>query len=74
MNIVLFFAIITQVILIWQMYTMNRNKKKSLLVIVTMVYAEPEGNSYETIIMEVINNGKEQINRKLPSNRYQTNN
>ena len=54
MNIVLFFAIITQVILFWQMYTMNRNKKKSLLVIVTMVYAEPEGNSYETIIMEVI--------------------
>ena len=54
MNIVLFFAIITQVILFWQMYTMNRNKKKFLLVIVTMVYAEPEGNSYETIIMEVI--------------------
>ena len=54
MNIVLFFAIITQVILFWQMYTMNRNKKKSLLVIVTMVYAEPEGNNYDTIIMEVI--------------------
>ena len=64
-NIVLFFAIISQVITVWQLYTMNYRKQGGFLV---------KPLKKNIFIMEVMNHGKEQISRQLSGYRYQTNN
>jgi len=53
-NIVLFFAIISQVITVWQLYTMNYRKQRGFLV---------KPLKKNIFIMEVMNHGKEQISR-----------
>ena len=53
-NIVLFFAIISQVITVWQLYTMNYRKQGGFLV---------KPLKKNIFIMEVMNHGKEQISR-----------